>query len=89
MNIAMGGVYPQTSYVPSNFDHAEMVVKSVNYEISSLSRFTLDLVYDSSKISLTKTPDSSEYEYNTPVLVEATPNSGYIIDNTSIDWTSH
>lgn len=89
MNIAMGGVYPTTSNVPSNFDHAEMVVKSVTYEISSLARFTLDLVYDSSKISLTKTPNSSEYEYNTSVLVEANPYPGYVIDNTSTDWTSN
>ena len=28
MNIAMGGDYPGTSYVPPNFDHAEMVIKS-------------------------------------------------------------
>ena len=38
MNIAMGGWYPQTSFVPSNFDHAEMVIKSVTYDISSLAK---------------------------------------------------
>ena len=58
----MGGWYPGTSYVPSNFDHAEMVIKSVTYDISSLERFSLDLVYDSSKISLTKTPNEIDYE---------------------------
>jgi hypothetical protein len=89
MNIAMGGVYPGTSNVPSSFDYAEMVVKSVTYEVSSLDRFTLDLSYDSSAISLTKTPDQVEYEYNTAVLVEATPYPGYVLDLTNTDWTSN
>ena len=84
----MGGWYPETSYVPSNFDHAEMVIKSVTYDISSLERFSLDLVYDSSKISLTKTPNDIEYEANTSVLVEATAYEGYVIDNSSTNWTS-
>ena len=66
-----------------------MVIKSVTYEVSSLERFSLDLVYDTSKISLTKTPDNLEYDYNTSVLVEATPYPGYVLDNTSTDWTSH
>ena len=52
-------------------------------------RFSLDLVYDSSKISLTKTPNNIEYEANTSVLVEATAYEGYVIDNTSINWASH
>jgi hypothetical protein len=89
MNIAMGGVYPQTSSVPSNFDYAEMVVKSVTYQVSSLQRFTLDLSYDTSAISLTKTPNQAEYEYNTPVLVEATPYPGYVLDLTGTDWSSN
>ena len=89
MNIAMGGWYAGTNFVPSAFDHAEMVIKSVTYDISSLERFTLDLVYDSSKLSLVKTPNQVDYEANTNVLVEVSPNSGYVIDNTTTDWTSH
>ena len=36
MNIALGGDYPGTSFVPSNFDHAEMVIDDVSYEITSI-----------------------------------------------------
>ena len=36
MNIAME-VGSETSSVPSNFEYAEMVVKNVNYEISSIA----------------------------------------------------
>lgn len=89
MNIAMGGTYPETSYVPSEFDYAEMVVKSVSYEVIPLSRFTLDLNFDSNKISLTKSPNRIDYEYNENVHVEATPASGYVLDTTNIDWSSH
>lgn len=87
MNIAMGGDYPETSSVPADFDHAEMVVKSVTYEVSSLARHTLDLTYDSAKISVSKIPDQLEYDFNTTVLVEATPNPGYVLGNT--DWISN
>ena len=84
MNIAMGGVYPGTSSVPSNFDHAEMVVKSVTYQVTSLERFTLDLNYDSAKISVSKTPDAADYQYNSEVLVEASPYPGYVLGN--LEW---
>ena len=88
MNIAMGGVYPGTSNVPSNFDHAEMVVKNVTYQVSPLQRFTLDFSYDSAAMSISKTPNQVEYEFNTEVLVEASPNPGYVLDLTSVDWTA-
>jgi hypothetical protein len=87
MNIALGGVYPGTNSVPSQFDHAEMVVKSVTYQVTALARYTLDLSYDSGKISVTKTPDEVDYQYNTPVLVEATPYPGYVLGNN--DWVSN
>ena len=87
MNIAMGGVYPGTSSVPSDFDHAEMVVKSVSYQVTSLERFTLDLDFDVNKISVTKTPDQTDYQYNASVVVEASPNLGYVLGNT--DWLSN
>ena len=38
MNIAMGGDYPGIdNAVPSSFDHAEMLIRNVDYTISSLS----------------------------------------------------
>ena len=36
-----------------------------------------------------KTPNEAEYEANSTVLVEANPYPGYVIDNTTKDWTSH
>ena len=89
MNIAMGGTYPQTSFVPSSFEYAEMVVKSVTVEVSPLTRFSLDLNYDSAKISVTKNPNEIDYQYNEAVLVQATPNVGYVLDTTNVDWNSH
>jgi|TARA_A100001015_G_scaffold143030_1_gene158643 hypothetical protein len=88
MNIALGGVYSGSdNEVPSQFDHAEMVVKSVTYQVSGLERFTLDLSYDIAKISVTRSPDEEDYQYNTPVLVEATPFPGYVLGNS--DWVSN
>ena len=87
MNIAMESL-PGTSNVPSNFDHAEMVVKNVTYQVSPLQRFTLDFSYDSAAMSISKTPNQVEYEFNTEVLVEASPNPGYVLDLTSVDWTA-
>ena len=37
MNIAMGGWYSGTNTVPSNFDHAEMYIRNVDYTITSLN----------------------------------------------------
>ena len=79
MNIALGGVYPGTSNVPPQFEYAEMVVKSVNYEISSLQRFTLDLTYNANEVNVTKTPDQTDYQANSQVTVVATPNDGYVL----------
>ena len=89
MNIALGGLYPQTSSVPTNFDHAEMVVKSVTYNVTPLQRFTLGFNYDSSALSISKTPNQIDYEHNTEVLVEVSPNPGYVLDLTETDWTSN
>ena len=49
----------------------------------------LDLSYDASAISLTKTPNQAEYEYNTAVLVEATPYPGYVLYLTGTGWSSN
>jgi hypothetical protein len=86
MNIAMGGWYPETSSVPSDFEYAEMVVKNVSYQITSLTNYTLDLTYDSSKISVVKDPDLSEYPKSSTVQVQATPSSGYLLEDTI--WTT-
>lgn len=87
MNIALGGDYPETSSVPSDFQYAEMVVKSVNYEITSLTKYTLDLNYDLAKIAVTKTPDSADYSSGESVLVEASANPGYVLGNS--DWITN
>lgn len=87
MNIALGGDYPGTSNVPSNFQYAEMVVKSVNYEITSLTTYTLDLNYDLAKIAVTKTPDSAYYSSGESVLVEAIANPGFVLGNS--DWITN
>ena len=86
MNIAMGGWYPETSSVPSNFEYAEMVVKNVNYEISSIATYELNLNFDPNKVSVTKDPDLVDYPKNSNVLVQANPNPGYILSNP--DWSS-
>ena len=52
MNIAMGGEYTgiekqdywgDNGLIPSNFEYADMVIKNVTYEISSLNTFELKL----------------------------------------------
>lgn len=86
MNIAMGGWYPETSSVPSNFSYAEMVVKNVNYEITSLTTYELNLNYDSTQISVTKSPNLVNYPKDSSVLVQATPFTGYLLSNS--DWAS-
>ena len=88
MNIALSGNYTGYASVPQNFDHAEMVVKSVTYNVTPLERFTLDLIYDGNEVSVSKTPDQQDYEYNSSVLVEASPKPGYVLDDNETDWTS-
>lgn len=86
MNIAMGGWYPETSSVPANFDYAEMVVKNVTYEITSLTTYELNLNYDATKVSVTKSPNLADYPKDSSVLVQATPSTGYLLSNSN--WAS-
>ena len=95
MNIALGGGFtgvPRGDYisnnslVPSNFDHAEMVIKNVSYQITSANNHILNLDYDPDKISVTKTPDQDEYSKYSSITVEATPTLGYLLSDTN--WSS-
>ena len=64
-----------------------MVIKSVNYEVSSLERFTLDLNYNVNELNITKTPEQTDYQANSQVTVVATPYEGYVLGNN--DWISN
>ena len=91
MNIAMGGDYPGTSTVPNDFEYADMVIKDVTYEITSLTNtgetyYELNLNYDPTKVSVVKNPNLPDYLENSTVLVQATPLPGYVLANS--DWNS-
>lgn len=82
MNIALGGSYTgiiNNELIPSSFDHAEMVIKNVTYEISSLNTFELNLNYDTNLVSVTKTPDLTEYPRGTDVIITAIPIHGLLL----------
>jgi hypothetical protein len=81
MNIALGGNYPETSNVPSNFQYAEMVIKNVTYEVSSTTRYELELNFDPTKVTVSKNPNIDNYPPDSSVLVQAVPSNGYILSN--------
>lgn len=88
MNIAIGGWYPgvySASDVPSEFDHAQMVVKNVTSSVTSLApNYQLTLNYNPAEIStVTKSPDQDAYEDGTLVIVQATPQTGYLLYDNS------
>lgn len=92
MNIAMGGDYPETSTVPDDFEYADMVIKDVTYEITSLGEiyYELNLNYDPTKVSVEKlsyfTEHPDGWPANATVLIKATALPGYVLSDNG--WKS-